>query len=221
MSAAAARTTSRTVEQGDLRASSGRSAPVRPDLRVVPMPAFRAPRGPFAIVVGAVLTIGLLGVLLLNTVVAQDAFSLSELQQRSTDLADREQALTQAVARDESPQRLAARARDLGMVRNQNPVFLRLSDGKVLGEPKAGEPVAGKPMRRAAAPAAASATGSSVDAASTSGVDDAAGPREPTALKTKAAADPRTSPRDDAADGAGTSGTADAANTADGAGAGR
>jgi len=106
----------------------------RPELRVLPQPRFHAPRGPFVLVVGAVLTVGLIGVLLLNTVVAQDAFAVSALQARSAALADQEQALTQQVAAAESPQRLERRARALGMVPSVNPVFLRLADGKVLGE---------------------------------------------------------------------------------------
>ena len=53
-------------------------------------------------------------------------------------LTDREQALEQLVAVEASPKRLSARAEALGMVRSENPAFIRLSDGKVLGKPKAG-----------------------------------------------------------------------------------
>ena len=94
------------------RAAPRAGAAPRPDLRVLPAPPFRAPRGPFVLAVGAVLTLGLLGVLLLNTVVAQDAFAVSALQQKSAALADQEQALIQQVAAADSPQRLErARAR--------------------------------------------------------------------------------------------------------------
>jgi hypothetical protein len=37
-----------------------------------------------------------------------------------------------------APHRLATRATALGMVRSENPVFIRTSDGKILGKPKAG-----------------------------------------------------------------------------------
>jgi hypothetical protein len=53
-------------------------------------------------------------------------------------LTDREQALEQEVAQEASPRRLAAKAEALGMVRSENPAFIRLSDGRVLGRPKAG-----------------------------------------------------------------------------------
>ena len=39
----------------------------------------------------------------------------------------------------QSPQYLAANAEALGMVPNANPVYLRLSDGAVLGEPSAAD----------------------------------------------------------------------------------
>ena len=44
-------------------------------------------------------------------------------------LADQEQALEQEVAEAASPSRLAERAEALGMVRSENPAFIRLSDG--------------------------------------------------------------------------------------------
>jgi cell division protein FtsB len=177
------------VHAGDTaRQAPVREAEVRPDLRVLAPPPFRAPRGPFVLTVGAVLTLGLLGVLLLNTVVTQDAFAVSALQATSAELADREEALTQEVAAAESPQQLEERARALGMVPSKNPVFLRLSDGTVLGEP-----VAGSPARTAAAPAAAQgATGAAAPSTETTGTADGrtpadAQPRTPTAVKTKAA----------------------------------
>jgi hypothetical protein len=51
-------------------------------------------------------------------------------------LTDREEALQQDVSAEASPQRLAARARALGMVPNENPAFIRVADGRVLGVPK-------------------------------------------------------------------------------------
>jgi hypothetical protein len=57
---------------------------------------------------------------------------------RSAALADRQQALEQEIAAAAAPQRLAARAAALGMVRSENPVFIRISDGRILGRPKAG-----------------------------------------------------------------------------------
>ena len=87
---------------------------------------------------GALLTAGLAGLLFLHTALAEGSFRLHDLQKRSATLADREQALQQEVARAAAPRRLAARAEALGMVRSVNPAFIRLSDGKVLGRPRPG-----------------------------------------------------------------------------------
>lgn len=111
--------------------------PRRPPLAVVPA-RHPAPRGalrrsPFVAVVVSLLGAGLLGLLVLNTALAQDAFRLHTLKQDSRALEDREEALRREVEALRSPQELAGRAAALGMVPAGPPVFLRLSDGEVLG----------------------------------------------------------------------------------------
>jgi hypothetical protein len=105
-------------------------------LSLVPPPRTGAPRAPFVVLLGTLLTAGLAGLLFLHTALAEDSFRLHDLQNRSAALTDREQALEQEVARQASPRRLAASAEALGMVRSANPAFIRLSDGKVLGKPR-------------------------------------------------------------------------------------
>lgn len=97
-----------------------------------------APRAPFVVLLGTLLTGGLAGLLFLHTALAEDSFRLQDLKNRSAVLTDREQTLQQQVALEASPRRLSAKAEALGMVRSENPAFIRLSDGKVLGKPKAG-----------------------------------------------------------------------------------
>ena len=111
--------------------------PRRPPLALVPA-ARPAPRGavrrsPFVAVVVSLLAAGLLGLLVLNTALAQDAFRLHTLKQESRALEDREEALRREVEALRSAQELAGRATELGMVPAGPPAFLRLSDGKVLG----------------------------------------------------------------------------------------
>lgn len=109
----------------------------RPHLRIVsPLRAERASRGVFALVVLTVLTVGMLAVLLINTSLAQGAFTVSQLKSEQTQLRQQEQTLTEAVAALGAPESLEARARGLGMVPSENPVFLDLTTGKVLGEAK-------------------------------------------------------------------------------------
>lgn len=134
--------------------------PVRPWLTVVPPMGATAPRAPFVVLVGVLLTLGLGTLLFLHTALAEESFALHDLKARSLALAEREQALEQEIAAAASPQRLARRAKALGMVRSENPVFISTSDGRILGVPKAGErPQPKKPAKpsdgSAATPAAA------------------------------------------------------------------
>jgi hypothetical protein len=107
-------------------------------LRLVPPLHTGAPRAPFVVLVGTLLVGGLVGLLVLHTALAEDSFRLHDLRTRSALLTDREQALEQQVAESAAPKTLAVKAEALGMVRSENPAFIRLSDGKVLGKPKAG-----------------------------------------------------------------------------------
>jgi hypothetical protein len=109
--------------------------PSPPWLRLVPSVPVDAPRAPFIVFVIAVLGIGLVGLLLLNTSLQKRAFEVSSLQRSTAALADQQSELEQHAADLSAPEAVASRAVELGMVPNTNPVFLRLSDGKVLGNP--------------------------------------------------------------------------------------
>lgn len=73
--------------------------------------------------------------LLLSIAVSQGAYQIGSLQDTKTSLAREHQAVSEDVNRLSSPQNLAANANALGMVSNGTPVYLRLSDGAVLGSP--------------------------------------------------------------------------------------
>lgn len=98
-------------------------------------PPARARTGVFAALVLAILTVGLLGMLWINTSLAQGAFTLTDLQQQRAQLIEVEQQLTDELARADSPAQLEQAARALGMVPQDVPVFLRLDDGQILGDP--------------------------------------------------------------------------------------
>lgn len=104
-------------------------------LTVVPAREPAGSRAPFAFAVVALLVIGLIGLLVLNTVLGKDAFRLHALQIEGRQLADREQALTREVEALRAPAALASKAAALGMVQAGPPAFLRLPDGAVLGSP--------------------------------------------------------------------------------------
>jgi hypothetical protein len=120
--------------------------PARPRLTVVDDRPFRAPRMPFVLFVVAMLGAGLVGLLLLNTSLQQGTFRVTELNQQAKDLRDQQEELERQVQSLEAPQNLADRALRLGMVPNPNPVFLRLSDGRVLGVPEEGKAGTGTAM---------------------------------------------------------------------------
>ena len=139
MSAVAGATAITTVSAG-----SQRVVPLHPGvpdraprtpLALVPAHRTSPPLAPYVTLVLGLLAAGLLALLLLNTVLGQDAFRLYDLQSSTRTLTEDEQVLRQEVDRLQSPGRLADAARGLGMVPAPAPVFLRLSDGAVLGTP--------------------------------------------------------------------------------------
>ena len=129
------------------RQRAGRAA-----LRLVAATPRAARRTPFVVVVTGMLVMGLMGLLILNTLAAQDAFRLHDLRERSAGLSDQEQALALAAAQAQSPTVLAEKARALGMYPGGDPAFLRLHDGRLIGAikpvpppPPPAKPVASKP----------------------------------------------------------------------------
>ncbi len=129
----------------------------RVPLEVVPKPVARASSGAFALFVGAVLVLGLLGLLALNTLLAQGAFSTSDLARKQAALDSAASTLQQEVAVLESPQVLAVSARNLGMVGTRNPVFLDPHTGRILGVPLAGAYPARPPLTPTGPPTAVTA----------------------------------------------------------------
>jgi hypothetical protein len=121
-------------------------------LRLVPQRRSSAARAPFVVVVVALLASGLLGLLLLNTLVAQGSFALHDLSAQGRALQQQEQELARQVEGLQAPSVLAARATALGMVPGSSPAFLRLPDGTVLGIAAPGA-AAPQPAAKPAAPA--------------------------------------------------------------------
>ncbi|HUR50936.1 MAG TPA: hypothetical protein VMZ11_02315 [Mycobacteriales bacterium] len=109
-------------------------------LRLVPQRRSRAARTPFVVVLVVMLVGGLLGLLLLNTLVAQDSFTLHDLSSQSRQLQLQEQQLAAELQAVQAPEQLAQRASKLGMVPGGPPAFLRLPDGRVLGKATKGKP---------------------------------------------------------------------------------
>lgn len=104
-------------------------------LRLVAPRSYPGSRTPFVVALVLLLGVGLVGLLILNTTMQRRAFDLTSLDQRADALDVSAAALRMRTERLASPQRLALQAAELGMVPNTTPVFLRLSDGRVVGDP--------------------------------------------------------------------------------------
>jgi len=144
----------------------------RPPLRLVPTGAPPARRAPFVVLILGLLAGALVGLLLLNTARSQDSFTVSDLTKRGAVLSQREQEMQRAVEAAEAPGQLAQRARDLGMVPNANPLFIRLPDGAVLGAPS------GSSTPHIATPASPDTTASAPASAAPADPAPATGPAE-------------------------------------------
>lgn len=94
----------------------------------------------FGIICATLLAAGLIGLLLLNTALAQGSFTLQKLRATSGQLTDTEEVLNQSLEASKSPANLAAKAAGMGMVPAQSAAFLRLSDGRVIGVAKPARP---------------------------------------------------------------------------------
>ena len=74
----------------------------------------------------AVAGIGLLVLLAVHILLAQDAFTLAELKAEAKVVADQREAINRQIESVSSPAALAAQAEALGMRASQSPVFLNL-----------------------------------------------------------------------------------------------
>jgi len=80
----------------------------------------------FAIFLSAVAGAGLLILLAVNILLAQDAFTLSGIKAEAKMVADQREAINRQIEAVSSPEALAAQAAALGMRPSDSPVFLNL-----------------------------------------------------------------------------------------------
>ena len=109
------------------------ASPARPRLLPEATPKRRARLGIFAIVCLAIATVGLVSMLIVNTMLASGAFTVSELQAEKALLLEEEQQLTEDIAVASSPLLLEERARAMGMVPQDAPAFIDLEAGTIVG----------------------------------------------------------------------------------------
>lgn len=90
----------------------------------------------FALLIAFIFGCSLLGSLFINVALTQGAFREAALTRDVRIIEAQQQAAQQTLAVLASPGTLESRARAMGMVPVASPVFLRLTDGKVLGKPR-------------------------------------------------------------------------------------
>lgn len=86
----------------------------------------QADRKFFAIFVSFVGIGGLLFLLFINTMLAQDAFVLTHLKLQAKMVSDQREAIAREIDRQSSPESLSKKALALGMKPSQTPTFLNL-----------------------------------------------------------------------------------------------
>lgn len=157
-SRAATRTAGRVPRQHDRSLPGGRAAIVEDNSilrgsglrehkesvlrRLKPPVPVTVVRAPFVILVIMSVIAGVVGILVLNTKITENAFKLSAMRHDQVLLDQREQQLRQLISGYESPGSLAAAAAKLGLVEAGPPAFILLPDGRTIGVPK---PATGTP----------------------------------------------------------------------------
>ncbi len=122
------------------RRPAGRAPAPGPRLRVLTAPVRVTWQPSFVAACVAILVASLLAVLVINLVLSRGAYAENQLELRQIALTETEQALAEDLAVQSSPSTLSARARQLGMIPNGSPAFIRLADGQVLGSPTPADP---------------------------------------------------------------------------------
>lgn len=116
------------------RVRSTRPAAAPKRLQLVAPARSQAGRTPFVVVVITVISLGLIGLIFMSTILQGQAFEIAKLDREANSLQTQQEALVHDLDQLKSPAGLASAAVGYGMVPNTNPVFLRLTDGKVIGK---------------------------------------------------------------------------------------
>ncbi|GIE34968.1 hypothetical protein Ait01nite_080130 [Actinoplanes italicus] len=133
--------------------------PGRPRLWVAPPLPVRAPRATFAAAIIAVVLVGVVGILLINTKTMEQSFRLDALRKEKTTLDKRQQELDRQIYELSGPGNLHAAARRLGLVQADEPAVIWLPNGDIVRPPAPGRgptaPTADDGLRETGAPSTA------------------------------------------------------------------
>ncbi|MFT4164539.1 MAG: hypothetical protein QM650_04790 [Microlunatus sp.] len=103
-------------------------------LRAVPSLPARVARIPFISVLIAIFGVGMVGLLMVNTTLQNQAFESRSLNRQAAQLVYQEAELQSQLNTLRTPDQIAAKASALGMRANPKPAFLVVPSGKVIGK---------------------------------------------------------------------------------------
>jgi hypothetical protein len=126
----------RAAQRAADRATDRSAAESRRKLRVAPPLPVTVARAPFVAMLLFVVVAGVVGILVLTTMINANQFRLNDLQSKQAGLNQQEQQLQQNLAQQESPGSLVAAAHKLGLVPAGTLAYIQMPDGSVVGVPQ-------------------------------------------------------------------------------------
>ncbi|MER7074099.1 hypothetical protein [Terrabacter sp. NPDC000476] len=165
-----------------------RRVPAPTPLRAIPTSIAQSGNGVFAATCIALLTAGLIALLLLNTALAQGSLAVGDLQRESVRLSDTAGNLQEQIDRASATGALARSATDLGMVRMNARGYIDLSKGTVTGDPEPATKDNAFPIVTSPVPPAVADEAKKVLSSATKAAGQAATPKAPGATAGDAAA---------------------------------
>lgn len=126
----------RAAQRAADRAAGRTASESRRRLLVAPPLPVNVARAPFVAMLIGVVVLGVVGILVLTTMINANQFRLNDLQTKQAGLNQQEQQLQQNLAQQESPGSLVAAAHKLGLVPAGTLAYIQMPDGSVVGVPQ-------------------------------------------------------------------------------------
>jgi type II secretory pathway pseudopilin PulG len=165
----------RAARRAEKRKAGRSTAESRRRLRVAPPLPVTVARAPFVAMLLSVVVVGVIGILVLTTMINANQFTLNDLQNRQAGLNQQEQQLQQNLAQQESPGSLVAAAHRLGLVPAGTLAYITMPNGTIAGVPQPAAKAPSVTAQTPSAPARAAATTGTTPASTTSSGSPAGG----------------------------------------------
>jgi len=117
-------------------------------------------KAPFVAMLLSVVVAGVVGILVLSTLINANQFQLNDLHNKQSGLDQQQQLLQQNLANLQAPGSLVAAAKKLGLVPAGTLAYIRMPDGSVVGVPQPADQ----------SPSVTAQAGPSTDSTATTGV---------------------------------------------------